>query len=142
MKSVAVIIILLMLFVSGNSVSGHTTNKASGINQFDASVPAIPITITNYGNQSTGNFTYDLVVDSLQYGTYINANWSNVEFTSEIGYPLNAWIEDNATNTSSNTSIWIRLPNIQSHGSIKIFMVFLSKRDYMLSKSGHLCTGN
>lgn len=136
MKLIALVIVLLILLVSANSASGDTQNNGSGISQSSVFASAVPIDIINSGNQSTGNFTYEMTIDSLQYSTYINANWSNVEFTSEIGYPLNAWIEDNASNTSSNTSVWIHLPNIPSHGSLKILMLFLPKSDFMLSKFG------
>ncbi len=64
---------------------------------------------------------------------YINANWSNVEFSTGVGSsgpsgPLDAWIESGASNTAASTLIWVNLTSSTiagSGGTLTIYMSFM-----------------
>ncbi len=87
---------------------------------------AAAMPIGNLGGQPTQQaFQVGLSIDSAAY-TGIWRNWSNVEFTSAplgAGTALPAWVESNATNSSTNTTVWVRLPaSIPAGGSYTAYL--------------------
>ncbi|MCL5262269.1 MAG: DUF2341 domain-containing protein [Candidatus Marsarchaeota archaeon] len=99
----------------------------------------VPITLTNSQSAATpAPFQQLIVVPSSTYSSYINSAWSNVQFTTgagNTGTVLQAWIEDNASNTAAHTTIWVKLPNgIGASSGTTIYMNFLPSA--VLSSSG------
>ena len=98
------------------------------------SVPStyVPIKITNSQSTPTPvNFTQLLKIDWSKYASHLNSNVSNVRLYSSTSLiPTNelyAWIQDNNTNTSTSSDVWVNLGNntIPAGGSITIAMIFL-----------------
>ena len=98
----------------------------------------VPITLTNgQGIATAANLQVMLNINSLKYVSYIDANWTNVEFTDgpASGNAIYAWVESNATDTSTNTMVWVRLHNtIPANGNDVIYMDFMPSG--ILSASG------
>lgn len=99
----------------------------------------VPIVISNPENGSTPTpFQQMLNIDSVQYSRDINSNWSNVEFSFGSGCSdnlLESWIEENPSNSSLNTIIWVNLDEgIAPYGNETIFMDFMSSN--VLSANG------
>ncbi len=107
---------------------------------------SVPITITNPAlveyytiltvqNRQTiatpAPFQQELQIDSAAYSSYINPQWSNVEFTSGApansgGTVLQAWVESGNTNTATSTVVWVKLPNgIAAQSSMQVYMNFM-----------------
>ncbi len=68
----------------------------------------------------------------------LNANMSNIEFTTGVGgsgIPVNAWIESGASNTATSSIIWLKLPDgITSNGGTEtLYMNFLSNNNPITS---------
>ncbi len=104
---------------------------------------SVSITLSN-ANTTTATpspFQQMLSIDSATYSSYINSNWMNVEFTTgnyaagTPGTTLQAWVESNATNSSTNTIVWVKLPfSIGASSSNTIYIDFLSSN--VMSASG------
>ncbi len=91
-----------------------------------APIPSYPISINNYQSIATSiPFQQMLVIDSAVLPG-INSNWNNVEFTmgaGATGTPLQAWVESNASSSSTHTIVWVNLPySISGYGSTTIYM--------------------
>ena len=104
-----------------------------------SSIQYVPITLTNTKSiASRSPFQEELEVPTSLYSSYINSQWSNVEFTTgpaATGSTLQAWIENNAVNTASNTLVWVNLPNgIAASSTNTIYMDFMPSP--VLSASG------
>jgi len=104
-----------------------------------SSITYVPITITNSQSESTpAPFQQMLKIDSASYSSYINSDWSNVEFTTGpggSGSQIQAWVESSPSNTATDTIVWVKLPNgITAGSSTKIYMDFMSSN--VMSSSG------
>jgi hypothetical protein len=91
---------------------------------------SIPITITNMQSESLPSGFQDMIiVNSSKYSKYMNPDWSNVEFTTGpegSGTVVEAWVESNATSSSSATVVWLKLPSgITAHNSTVVYMDFM-----------------
>ena len=103
------------------------------------SVTSVPITITNAQSSNTpAPFQQMLSINSLEYSSYINPDWNNVEFTTgnaATGNVLKAWVESNATNSATDTVVWVKLPNgIPASSNTVIYMNMMSAN--VMSASG------
>ena len=96
----------------------------------------VPITIDNTQNTPTGTYQQLLSVNSSLYSAYINSNWTNARFQYANGTSIPAWIEGNASNTSGNTPVWLRLNSIPAGTSETIYMLIDSKSSFDLSPTG------
>lgn len=90
------------------------------------SIISIPITLSNNQNSATSSpFQQMLIIDSEAFSG-INSNWNNVEFTTgsgATGTPLQAWVESNASSSSTHTIVWVNLPyGISGYGSTTIYL--------------------
>lgn len=112
--------------LSGNKIETLNSNA----------VAAVPIALYNYQPNQTGTFEELLSIDSYQYSTYINSNWSNVEFSYLNGTIINAWIESGNSNRTNQTQVYVRLYSIPSYNSTTILMLFLNKSMDILSANG------
>ena len=125
--------------VSTTSTTSTIESTTSTTSTTTTSIPYAAITLTNL--QSTGtstNFQQQLIVPTSSYSSYINSNWTNVEFTASApistsgNVPLYAWIESGASNSASSTTIWVNLSSntIGAAGSdsntLTIYMSFLT----------------
>ena len=93
---------------------------------------SVAITLANSQSAATPSpFQQMITIDSSTYSQYINAQWTNVEFTlnapaNEGGTQLQAWVESGATNSATSTIVWVNLPNgIAGGGSTTIYMNFM-----------------
>jgi hypothetical protein len=78
-----------------------------------------------------------LTINSRNYSSSINANWSNVEFVYPDGAGIPAWIESGANNTSNDTVVWLNLTTQIAGGkSLTIYMVFFPTTDHILYPVG------
>jgi hypothetical protein len=79
-----------------------------------------------------------IVVPSSTYSSYINSAWSNVQFTTgagNTGTVLQAWVENNASNTAASTVVWVNLPSgIGASSGTTIYMDFMPSS--VMSASG------
>ncbi|VVB76822.1 Uncharacterised protein [uncultured archaeon] len=99
----------------------------------------VTVTLTNSQAHSTERpFQQRLDIRSVAYQKYIDANWTNVEFTTgpaATGNVLQAWVESGASNSSSNTIVWVSLPKgVLASSSTKIYMNFMNES--VMSQSG------
>lgn len=98
------------------------------------------VVIDNAGASISGSFQERLdIPTNAVYSGYVNANWSNVEFTATAslgngGTPLQTWIESGATNTSNTTIVWINFPNGLPSGTTTIYVNFMNHS--VLSSAG------
>ena len=127
--------------VSSTSSTSSTTSSStsSSTSTISSGITYVPITISNNQGSATPMPFQELVnIDSAAYSSYINSNWNNVEFTTGpggTGTALQAWIEANASNTASDTQVWVALPNgIAANGQLTIYMDFMPGS--VLSSSG------
>ena len=94
----------------------------------------VPIKIKNNLNKPIkGPLQYPLVIDSATYGNNINKNWTNVEFTlnntaeSINVTPVYAWIESNASNSSTHTVVILNLSHgIAANSNVSVYMNFMT----------------
>ena len=105
---------------------GGPTNERINSTVLVSVNPSVAISITNNQNIETPSpFQQMLVIDSRNY-PQINSNWNNVEFTTgsyATGTPLQAWVESNASSSSTHTIVWVNLPySISGYGSTTIYM--------------------
>ncbi len=88
------------------------------------SVISFPITITNNQGSTSAPFQQMIRVDSASIHG-INQNWNNVEFTTgqnATGSQLQAWVESGATNSSTDTVVWVKFPGGLPSGTTTIYM--------------------
>jgi hypothetical protein len=96
----------------------------------------VPIVITN--SQAVGTGTYQQIIhfNSAQYSSYLNSNWTNVRFVYGNDTKIPAWIESNASNTSPNTVVWLRLYPIGPSSSETVYLFIDPTGTFELSASG------
>ncbi|MGD0728849.1 MAG: hypothetical protein ABR981_02120 [Candidatus Micrarchaeaceae archaeon] len=99
------------------------------INSTISILASIPINLTNTQSKPTPSiFQQEINVNSLAYNE-INANWTNVEFSTgndSTGNILQAWIQSNPFGSSTNTTVWIKLTNsIEPDSNATIYMNIL-----------------
>ncbi len=121
------------------STSTTSTSTTSTSSTTTIGINYVPITLVNRGPAATPSpFQIMLGVNSSDYKQYIKSGWSNIEFTTKPkanGTPLYAWVESNATNTSKNTVVFVKIPSsIAQGGTLNIYMNFLPSG--LLSASG------
>ena len=112
---------------------GPNTGPANGGPYF------VNVIVTNaYPSASTAPFQQMLTINSLAYQSYINSNWSNVEFTTgpaATGSAVQAWIEANPSNAATNTLVWVNIPGgVPANGNTTIYMNFMP--NIVMSSSG------
>lgn len=99
-------------------------------------VNSYPIYILNDQQATAAPFQQMLVIDSAAYSG-IDSNWGNVEFTTgqnATGTVLDAWVESNASSTSTHTVVWIKIPEGLPTGTSKIYMNIMPEE--VMSASG------
>jgi hypothetical protein len=97
------------------------------------------LTVHNPGAAPTGIYDQQVVLDSAAYAGLINSNFTNVEvsyFTNSA--PIYTWIESNASNSSTSTTLWMRLDSIPGDTSVQIALTFGPKYAFDLSESGYV----
>jgi hypothetical protein len=100
-------------------------------------IGVIEIVVHNSGSSPTGVYDQQVVLNSKQYAAWLNANFSNVLATYAVsGTPIYGWIESGASNTSSNTTLWLRLGSIAAGGTAYLALDCLTKSYFGLSESG------
>lgn len=72
-------------------------------------VGVIPVRITTETSNVSITYQQEIVLDPAIYGDYLNSNLSNLLFAYTNGTPIYAWIQSNATNSSTQTPIWMSL---------------------------------
>ncbi|MDE1881215.1 MAG: DUF2341 domain-containing protein, partial [Euryarchaeota archaeon] len=120
--------LVLLALTSGLLLSGIVPQASSpppadpGHSQFrfflnpqscGGSAPTTNLTLTIYNGQPTATGAYDqlLAIDWAAL-TGATSNLSNVEFTYPNGTSIQSWIETNATNSSTNSMVWVKLNSI------------------------------
>ncbi len=114
--------------VATTTVSTSTTSVPTTTTSTVPQTPAksVAITLTNrQGSPTPAQFQQMLHIDSSAFSA-INGAWTNVEFSTganATGAVLPAWVEGNATNSSSDTVVWVLLPaQIPPGGNMTIYM--------------------
>ena len=138
------------------SDSNHQTADAGPVQLNVISAPPLlsskygcyaEVNISNQQNVGTGPYFQQMVViPSYKYSSCANKNLSNMLFTADApenqtgNVPLYSWIESGASNTSTNTLIWINMNSISlgAEGSFKntttLYMNFLPNNSPVTSK--------
>lgn len=102
-------------------------------------IGSLSLTLHNTMASATGPYQQSVVVNSSAYQNLINSNWSNAEFVySANGTPVPAWIESNASNSSSHTLIWLNMSSIAAGAVANLTLYFFPKSSFNLSASGPL----
>lgn len=143
---------------TAGSVYGYISNDSSG--SFTVSESAILI----YVNWTQGN---PLILEGIRHfvpiylntsdysiaaGTQIpiNVNWnkysafenynlSNVIFMNSTFYPLYSWIENNASSSFDNSTVWVKITSeISYNSSMTIYLAWQSKNRNNFNKFGYL----
>jgi hypothetical protein len=154
------VVLTLALCVTGWFGGGHAASPSSpsgsfsptagmglhGVQPFEEPAPAPPgsvgnisITIHNPSPNSTGPYQQPVAINSSRYASLINANWSNAAaFYTSNGTPIYAWIESGASNTSTDTLIWLRLASLPGGGWTNVSIFFWPTTSFNLSESGYM----
>ncbi len=123
--------------LSSTSISTSISSTTLKSSTTTTTIPYVPLTLTNSQSTATSsNFQQSVTVTPSACSgcyPYINANWSNVEFSTGVGSsgpsgPLDAWIESGASNTAASTLIWVNLTSSTiagSGGTLTIYMSFM-----------------
>ena len=126
--------------VKGSLIVPVSTNEQIVQQGSLSSENSIPIVITDTTSYAIpAGFQEMLSINPTSYQIYgLNQNLSNVEFTTGqggSGVPIYAWIESGASNTASNTIIWLKLPSgITSNGGTEtVYMNFLTNNNPITS---------
>jgi hypothetical protein len=94
-----------------------------------------PILLHNTVATATGTYEQRLDLDSTKIPA-LNGNWTNAKFYYANGTAIPAWIEGNATNTSTDTIVWLRLYNLGASSSETIRLRVYALTDFTLSAGG------
>ena len=99
----------------GSFVIKPRSTTAIGLNS--GSQGYIPVTLTNSQSIETVSGLQQMIYfNPSTYSQYLNKNLSNLEFSTGkngTGTILNSWIESGASNTASNTVVWVNLGSKQ-----------------------------
>lgn len=82
----------------------------------------LTLQVTNTQGTGTGFYQQLLHIPSYRWSNWIATNWSNVNFVYLNGTPVSSWIESNASNSATNTLVWVALANIPAHSSLTFYM--------------------
>ena len=78
-------------------------------------------------------------VNWSKYSAFENSNLSNVLFLNSTFYPLYAWIEDNASSSFRNSTVWVKITSqIPYNSSMIIYLAWQSKDRNNFNKYGYL----
>ena len=78
-------------------------------------------------------------VNWSKYSSFENHNLSNVLFMNSTFYPLYAWIENNASSSFHNSTVWVKITSqIPYNSSMVIYLVWQSKDHNNFNKFGYL----
>jgi len=103
------------------------------------SVGSYQITIHNIAANSTGTYQQPVAVNSSKFATLLNANWSNaLAYYSVNETPVYGWIESSASNTSTDTQLWLRLDSIPADGWQNVTIYCWPKTSFNLSEDGYM----
>jgi hypothetical protein len=124
---------IFAVFVTDNGLSQHPVAYNYTNVAVIGNVPPyyVPISITNNQASATNQIFQQLInVDSSAYNG-ITSSWNNIEFTtgpSDTGNVLQAWVQNNTTNSATDTPVWIKLTNPipGNGGSTTIYMNILA----------------
>lgn len=96
------------------------------------------LTVTNDGSTPTATYEQRIVLDSAEYSNLINSNWSNgAAYYAANGTPIYLWIESGATNSTTQTVLWLRLYTIPADAPVVVVLSFQPKSTFLLSGSGY-----
>ncbi len=120
------VLIAVFLLVSG---SGIFLASNSDVIPLVSSSTGFSTTIVIHNNLSKATPSpYDemIVVNSLNYSTYENANLSNIWFSNANGARIPSWLQSGNSNSDHNTTYWLRInSSIADGGTLQIRMNFL-----------------
>lgn len=95
----------------------------------------LPLNITvNVPRQSLEYQQY-VTIDPMIYNRFLNRNLSNILFTYQNGTPVNAWIQSNATNSSTRTGVWL---NLGGELNRTLYMLVYPENVSMLGKGSYV----
>lgn len=99
----------------------------------DSVLIQVPITFTfPFPALHSQYFNQEITVNSSAYSSYINSGWTNVMFTYSNGTEIPAWVESNASNTATATTVWLKLHYTSGSSTLYIYMnVYPSSVDLM-----------
>ena len=132
LKYTLILFITACLLVSGGYLGIHQVEASSlpaGI------VHSVPITLTNTQSLATPTpFQQMITVDSSAYSSYEASNLQNIEFFDSNGAVIPSWLESGNSNTSTNTTYWLKLASgIPANSNITIYIGFASPNINLLN---------
>jgi len=99
----------------------------------------LSIAVRNVAPNGTGTYQQPIAINSSRYASLINANWSNGEaYYSSNDTPIYAWIESGASNSSTDTLLWLRLASVPGGGTTNVSIFFWPKTSFNLSENGYM----
>ncbi|HEV2519975.1 MAG TPA: hypothetical protein VGX00_05065 [Thermoplasmata archaeon] len=114
------------------SASGHPLNARGEIG-------SLVIALHNPSANATGPYQQPVSVNSSAFSNLINRNWTNgVPYYTANGTPVYGWIESNATNTSTDTLLWLDLYSIPGGGWTNVSIGFWPANSFNLSATGYM----
>jgi hypothetical protein len=113
------------LEVPVSTISTLTTNSINA-----NAIKYVPLSLTNLEPISTSApFEQKIIIDSAEFSNVISPNWNNIEFSTGpmgTGSTLEAWVESGASNTATDTVVWVNVPSgIPAGKTVQIYMNFM-----------------
>ena len=96
----------------------------------------IPFTIYNPNANYTTVYDQFVDLDSADYSSSLTANLSNAEWTYANASVIPSWIESNASSSSSNTHLWLRIANLTAGQTITIYLQIYSTGTFLWNPNG------
>jgi hypothetical protein len=97
----------------------------------------VSLTIANtMPSTATGTYQQGVTFNSLSYQAHLNGNLSNLYFIYGNGTTIPTWLENNVSNASANTLLWLRLYSIPAASSITVYADFASRGSFLWAVAG------
>ncbi len=98
----------------------------------------VPISLNTTNFSIPAGAQIPIYVNWSKYSQYANANLSNVMVVNSSFSPLYAWVQNNASTTYTNSTIWVKVQqNIPSYSSFLIYLIFMHSNINDLSSIGY-----
>ncbi|MCI4324097.1 MAG: hypothetical protein L3K03_08855 [Thermoplasmata archaeon] len=122
---------------STSAVASAASPMPSTPSRLGTPVESVGLAVHNPNSNATGTYQQLVQFDSAAYASWINSNFTNVRAVYTLNEtPIEGWIESGASNSSTNTTLWLRLYSIPARGSVGITLQFYPKSAFLLSETG------
>lgn len=125
----------LEMLSNGSLMWYNTILLPSGIQVPSGVVEYVPLNLTNSqsGAVAGGSQIY-LNVNWASYAAFLDNPVDNYVFFNAAGYPLNSWLENGTSSSSTNSRIWLQLDSngIAANSNYTVYLGFYSRGENVL----------